>query len=291
MLEWMNDKLDSLRRLLESYGSCLVAYSGGVDSVFLAVMAHKALGDRSLAVIADSPSLAREELQEALDIAKQFGFPVKVVRTDEFQNPDYLQNAPDRCYFCKSALFEQLKPLAGELGFSVIAYGENVDDLGDIRPGAVAARESNVRSPLREAGLTKAEIRDASRSLGLPTSDKPQMACLSSRIPHGDPVTLEKLRAVELSESFLNRNGFSGARVRCHELRHGLLARIEVQPDDWAALGDVDHCRKIEAGLRDFGFTLVTLDLGGYKRGGRAPERPASESSRQNPSGQLTENK
>ena len=169
-------KLQQLRELLRSYGSCLVAYSGGVDSVFLARVAREVLGDKALAVIADSASLPRRELAEALAIAETFQIPVRVLKTDEFNNPDYLANPANRCYFCKHELFTELAPLARAEGFAVIAYGENASDVGDFRPGAQAAQEFQVRAPLKEAGLTKAEIRALSAQLGLPTADKPQMA-------------------------------------------------------------------------------------------------------------------
>src|SRR6266581_1690184 len=215
----VSDKHDRLRALLRSYGSCLVAYSGGVDSVFLACVAHQVLGQKSLAVIADSPSLPRRELEAALATAKQFDFPVRSVRTQEFENPAYLANPNNRCYFCKHELFTELAPLAKAEGFAVIAYGENASDAGDFRPGAQAAAEFQVRAPLKEAGLTKAEIRQLSAELGLPTADKPQMACLSSRIPHGEPVTTEKLKMIEAAENLLRDLGFYDVRVRLHELR------------------------------------------------------------------------
>src|SRR5712671_2720987 len=213
-----SDKYDRLRALLRSYGSCLVAYSGGVDSVFLAFVAHQVLGDKSLAVIADSPSLPRRELEDAVKIAEQFHFPVRVVRTREFDNPSYLANPNNRCYFCKSELFTELEPLARAEKFSVIAYGENASDVGDHRPGAKAAAEFEVRAPLKEAGLTKTEIRELSAQFGLPTADKPQMACLSSRIPYGEVVTPEKLRMIEAAEYVLRDLGFHDVRVRHHEL-------------------------------------------------------------------------
>src|SRR5882724_9504165 len=211
-------KLDQLRDLLRSYGSCLVAYSGGVDSVFLARVARDVLGDKSLAVIADSASLPRRELEEALEIASRFQIPVRVVRTEEFQNPNYTANPVNRCYFCKHELFTELEPIARDEKFAVIAYGENASDVGDFRPGAQAAKEFQVRAPLKEVGMTKAEIREYSAQLGLPTADKPQMACLSSRIPYGEVVTPEQLRMIEAAEYVLRDLGFHDVRVRHHEL-------------------------------------------------------------------------
>jgi len=214
----VSHKYDQFRALLRSYGSCLVAYSGGVDSVFLAFVAHDVLGDKALAAIADSPSLPRRELDEALTLGKHFHFPVRVVRSREFENPDYVANPNNRCYFCKHELFTELVPLARTGGFAVIVYGENASDTGDYRPGAQAAAEFQVRAPLKEAGLTKAEIRELSARLGLPTADKPQMACLSSRVPYGEAVTPEKLKMIEQAENVLRDMGFYDVRVRHHEL-------------------------------------------------------------------------
>ena len=194
--EMSAEKIERLRELLRGYGSCLVAYSGGVDSAYLARVAHDVLGDRMLAAIADSLSLPRRELAEALALGAQFHFPVRVVKTQEFDNPAYLANPQNRCYFCKHELFTELLPLARSEGFSVIVYGENASDVGDFRPGGRAAAEFQVRAPLKEVGLTKAEIRADSAALGLPTADKPQLACLSSRIPHGEAVTPEKLAMI-----------------------------------------------------------------------------------------------
>ena len=286
-------KLEQLRELIGSFGSCLVAYSGGVDSVFLARVTRDVLSEKSLAVIADSPSLPRRELAEALEIAERFQIPVRVVKTDEFNNAEYLANPTNRCYFCKHELFTELEPLAKAEGFAVIAYGENASDVGDFRPGGQAAKEFQVRAPLKEVGMTKAEIRELSAQLGLPTADKPQMACLSSRIPHGEPVTPEKLAMIEQAENVLRDLGFHDVRVRHHELSPrskvqgprsadivvqlgtldaGLwtatyLARIEVGPSEMAKLQAGDVAGRVAAALKQIGYAHVTLDLQGYRRG------------------------
>ncbi len=260
-------KLQDLRARLRGYGSCLVAYSGGVDSVFLARVAHEELGGRALAVIADSPSLPRRELEEALALAKEFAFPVKVVRTREFDNAEYLANPSNRCYFCKHELFTELAPLAKAEGFCVIAYGENASDVGDHRPGAQAAAEFQVRAPLKEAGLTKAEIRELSAQLGLPTADKPQMACLSSRIPYGEVVTPEKLLMIERAEYVLRDLGFHDVRVRHHELKLGHLARIELGQTELPRLLAEEKFAPVAEALKKIGYAHVTLDLQGYRRG------------------------
>jgi uncharacterized protein len=283
-----SEKYQRLRALLESYGSCLVAYSGGVDSVFLAHVAHEVLGDKSLAAIADSPSLPRRELEEALAIAERFDFQVRVVRTREFENPDYLANPNNRCYFCKHELFTELAPLAAAGGYAVLAYGENASDVGDYRPGAQAAAEFQVRAPLKEAGLTKTEIRELSAQLGLPTADKPQMACLSSRIPYGEQVTTQKLKMIEQAEAILRDLGFYDVRVRHHELgassrlqapgslpdvRPGQtspvlhLARIEVGPEEMPRFLQNGASAEVARALKQIGYAHVTLDLQGYRRG------------------------
>jgi uncharacterized protein len=285
-------KFSRLREQIRGYGSCLVAYSGGVDSVFLARVAHDVLGEKTLAVIADSPSLPRRELEQALAIAEQFKFPVRVVPTAEFENPDYTANPANRCYFCKHELFEELTAIAKAEQFAVIAYGENASDAGDFRPGAKAAGEFQVHAPLKESGLTKIEIRELSAQLGLPTADKPQMACLSSRIPHGEPVSAEKLRMVEAAENVLRDLGFHDVRVRHHELqvtsdkwqvtgnrapsdgnpvtRHPSpvthLARIEVGPGELRKFLADGAADKVAAALKRTGYAHVTVDLQGYRR-------------------------
>lgn len=296
----VSDKYERLRSALRSYGSCLVAYSGGVDSVFLAFVAHDVLKERALAAIADSPSLPRREFTQALELAEQFGFPVRVVRTREFENAEYLANPNNRCYFCKHDLFSELAPLARSEGFSVIVYGENASDIGDYRPGAQAAAEFQVRAPLKEAGLTKQDIRELSAQLGLPTADKPQMACLSSRVPYGEAVTPEKLRMVEEAENVLRDLGFYDVRVRHHELpatspfalgprpikgadakavtRH--LARIEVGPAEMRKFLENGLSVKAAEALKQIGYAHVTLDLQGYRRGS------ANEALKTSPAGQ-----
>lgn len=255
--------------------------------MFLARVAHDVLGEKALAAIADSPSLPRRELEEALAIAERFQFPVRIVRTQEFQNPNYTANPANRCYFCKHELFTELEPIARDEKFAVIAYGENASDVGDFRPGAQAAKEFQVRAPLKEVGLTKAEIRELSGMLGLPTADKPQMACLSSRIPYGETVSPQKLRMIEAAENVLRDLGFYDLRVRHHELSSQStpggelkmhLARIEVGSSELPRLLENGMGLQVAEALKQIGYAHVTVDLQGYRRGSlneQNKEKPA----------------
>jgi len=259
--------MDQLRSELRSYGSCVVAYSGGVDSVFLSAVAHGELGDRMVAVIADSPSLPRQELKEALDIASKFGIPVEVIQTGEFENAEYLKNPANRCYFCKHELFTRLIPFAKARGYAAVVYGENASDVGDYRPGSQAASEFQVLAPLKKVGLTKAEIRAVSAEMGLPTFDKPEAACLSSRVPYGERVTPEKLRIIELAEAHLKSLGCYDVRLRLHEMPGGFLGRIELGNAEFAQFMGRPDRLEVHEHLKRLGMRFVTVDLGGYRRG------------------------
>ena len=270
------DKLQQLENLLNQLGSCLVAYSGGVDSAFLALVAYRTLGDQSLAVMADSPSLPRSEFKEAIALSEQFGFPLKIIQTKEFENEEYLSNPNNRCYFCKHALFEETESLAMERGVSAVLYGEIADDIGDFRPGAQAAKEFQVRAPMKEVGLTKSEIRVYSSEMGLPTASKPQMACLSSRIPYGEKVTVKKLSQIEEAEALLRKLGFHDIRVRHHELSQGALARIEIGSVELDQLVQPAIRETLTQSIKSLGYLYVTLDLMGYQRGSLNSAQQAS---------------
>jgi uncharacterized protein len=256
----------------------VVAFSGGVDSTFLGWAAGQALGPgRALLVTADSESYAEGELEEARRLAGVIGLPHRVVRTRELDNPEYAANPPNRCFFCKEELFERLAPLAAAEGFRHLVYGATVDDLGDHRPGMASARRRGVVAPLIDAGLGKAAIRALSRAAGLPTWDRPAMACLSSRFPYGTEITADKLRQVDRAEAFVRGLGFRVFRVR----HHGELARLEVAPDEMPRLLQDGRAARIAAALGALGFVHVTLDLRGYRSGSlneallRLPAPPA----------------
>ncbi len=258
-------KYDGLLVLFRAMGSVLIGFSGGVDSTLIAKAAHDALGARALAVTGISPSLMVEEANECPKIAAHIGIPYLEIRTDEMDDPNYVSNPVNRCYFCKSELWDKLTPIARERGYAVVVDGSNVDDLGEFRPGMDAGHERDVRSPLQEAGLTKADIRAISGALGLPTWDKPSHPCLSSRIPHGTFITIEKLDQVGQAEAYLRVLGFRGFRVR----HHGEIARLEISLADFPRALE-QHAVIVDA-LTDIGFRFVALDLAGFKSGNLNP--------------------
>lgn len=265
-------KSAALRSTLEDLGSVLVAYSGGTDSAYLAYTAHKALGGKMLAVIADSPSLARTELTAALAFAKEQGIPIEVLKTSELDDPNYQRNDTQRCFHCKDELFTRMEQMRAERGFRHIAYGMNLDDRGDFRPGQQAAVQHHAVAPLVTAQLTKSEIRQLAREAGLSLADKPASACLSSRIEYGRPVTRENLSQVEQAEEALHALGFRQVRVR----HHGELARIEIARDELSSALAIEMLDKITAALKPVGFRYVTLDTQGYRSGSMNEVLPAA---------------
>jgi len=258
------DRRERLLATLKGYGRVAVAFSGGVDSTVVAQAAHLALGSAALAVTAVSESLAQGELEEATELATRIGIAHRVIRTEEFADPNYLRNNPDRCYFCKSELYGRLEKLKDALGVDTIASGANLDDQGDHRPGMKAAAEHGVRHPLQEAGLTKDHVRELAKAWDLPTWDKPATPCLSSRIAYGEDVTPEKVRMVDAAEGWLRRQGLRLLRVRYHK---GDLARIEVPIEDLARLADPEVRKGLISTFRELGFKFVTLDLEGFRSG------------------------
>lgn len=256
-------KQERLLALLRELGQVLVAYSGGTDSAYLAWAAREALGTRAVAITADSASIPASHKRDAEAFARQFGIPHEYIPTYEFDNPDYVKNDADRCFHCKDELFTRMEQVARERGFAHIVYGVNKDDLGDYRPGQKAARIHEVKAPLVDAGLTKAEIRELSRLAGLPTWDRPASACLSSRIPYGTPVTPQTIKTVETGEEAIKALGFRQFRVRFH----GELVRIEVAKDEMERALTPEMARAFTAIFKPLGFLYVTLDLEGYRQG------------------------
>ncbi len=259
----LEQKLEQLRTLFTEMEQALIAYSGGVDSTLVAKVAYDALGDRALAVTAVSPSLLPEELEDAQIQATEIGIAHKVLQTNEMDNPNYTGNPVNRCYFCKSELHDTLKPLAVQLGYLYVVDGVNADDLRDYRPGIQAAKERGVRSPLAELGITKAEVRQISKQLGLYWWDKPAQPCLSSRFPYGEEITVGKLQRVGRAEIYLRRLGWQNLRVRSE----GDTARIELPPEQIKEFVLTTDLQAIISAFQVYGFVYVTLDLEGYRSG------------------------
>jgi uncharacterized protein len=259
----LESKERALRAQLATLDGLLVAYSGGTDSAFLAWAAHEVLKERMLAVLADSPSLPRRELELAIEFAEHWKIPIKVVATEEMESAEYTRNDASRCFHCKDELFTVLEKQCRELGFPHIAYGKNLDDQGDFRPGQRAAEQHNVVSPLADAGLTKQEIRELSKRAGLVVWNKPASACLSSRIEYQRPVTREALAAIEAGEEALRNLGFEGSRVR----HHGDLVRIEIPRDELSRALTPEMAAEFVSIFKKLGFKYVTLDCEGYRSG------------------------
>ena len=262
-LNTTQEKMNALKAVLEDMGTVIVAYSGGVDSAFLSAVANDVLGQNALAVTAESPSLAPSELREAVALAERLGLNYRVIQTLEVERDDYATNDPNRCFFCKDELYTHLMRFASEEGYSNVANGTNMDDLGDFRPGQNAAKQYGVRSPLVEAELSKAEIRELSKGMDLPTWDKPAQACLSSRIPYGTTVTVEALTRIAQAEEYLHELGIRQLRVRHHDT----LARIELEPEDFMTLMDDDLRKQVVDKFKSIGYLYVTLDLQGFRSG------------------------
>ena len=256
-------RLAALEQNLEGLGNLMVAYSGGVDSAFLAATAHRVLGARMLAVLADSPSLARRDLEQASAFAASIGMPLRVVNTDELERPEYQRNDADRCFHCKDELFAVMGRLGAELGFSAIAYGMNADDTRDYRPGQRAAQQHAVLAPLADAGLTKLDVRTLAKAAGYPLWDRPAAPCLSSRVEYGRTVTREVLEQVERAEESLRGLGFREFRVR----HHGDLARVEIARVELPRALAMETLDAITAALKQAGYQYVTLDTTGFRSG------------------------
>ncbi len=259
----LRGKEERLLDLLRNMDRVIVAYSGGADSAYLAWAAHHALGEKAIAITADSASIPESHKRDAEAFVKQFGIPHEYIETHEFENPDYVKNDANRCFHCKDELFTRLAEVGRTRGIVNIVYGVNKDDLGDYRPGQKAAMLHEVKAPLVDAGLTKPEIRELSRMAGLPTWDRPAAACLSSRIPYGTPVTIQNIKTVEVGEEELKALGFRQFRTRFH----GELVRIEISPDEMQRALTLEMAAKLTGIFKKLGFKFVTLDLQGYRQG------------------------
>lgn len=259
----LDRKFEKLKNIIREYGSIAVAFSGGTDSTFLLKTAHDVLGDKAIAITVHSPVNPDREYAEALEFAKNLGVKHIILDIDITEMDIFRKNPANRCYYCKKEIFSRILKTAQDHGVSKVADGSNIDDLDDYRPGMVALRELGIYSPLREAGFTKTEVREISRRLGLPTWDKPAYACLASRIPYGDEITIEKLKMVEQAEEYLFSLGFRQLRVR----HHGDVARIEVLPADRSRFFDESFMDMVGAKFREIGFKYAALDLIGYRMG------------------------
>jgi pyridinium-3,5-biscarboxylic acid mononucleotide sulfurtransferase len=262
-MDKIEEKIDRLKALLKELGGVVIGYSGGVDSTFLAAVGKEVLGDRCIAVLASSETYPSSEVAEAVETAEKLGLNLIQIHTCELENENFAQNTPERCFYCKTELFSKLRQIALDSGVQWIADGSNVDDLQDFRPGSRAADDLGVRSPLKEAGFTKDEIRQASKEMGLPTWDKPSFACLSSRIPYGVRIEMDILTRLDKAEQFLKSLGFKQVRVR----HHGDIARIEVEPEDIERLVSQELRKKVVVMFEKLGYTYTTIDMKGYRTG------------------------
>lgn len=259
----IDDKYKKLKEIIRSMGSLAIAYSGGVDSNFLAKVAYEVLGEKAIAITLRAALHSVSEMDEAEELAIDIGIRRIVLVEDVLSNDVFKYNPPDRCYHCKKLIFSMIKQTAEKEGYIYVADGSNIDDIKDYRPGMKAIAELNVRSPLKEAELTKEEIRELSKRLGLKTWDKPAFACLATRFPYGEEITEQMLRAIELAESYLKENGFNQYRVRCHKN----MARIEVPPNDRIKFFDLEFMDKVVKEFKGYGFKYVSLDMEGYRMG------------------------